>query len=93
MIWDWMKDKKPLSIALKSRKEGELTIVASEELDICYLNPTASFLLDYCDGSMTMEGILDIFKKEYEVDENTLRNDLIDIVRYMQWKRILKLEE
>ena len=93
MIWNWMKDKKPFSIALKSRKEGELKIVSSEELDICYLNPTASFFFDYCDGSMTMGNILDIIKQEYDVDENILKNDLIDIVRYMQWKRILKLEE
>lgn len=60
-------------------------------MEICFLNETAGFILNLCDESHTLENICDELLEEYDVSKEELTDDLVKVIRYMQWKRIIKL--
>ena len=92
MVFDWMKSKVPRASFLKSRMNDEVMIVCADSLIIYYLNATAAFLLNNVDGVSTVDEIKQKFLAKYAVDERELENDLIEVVRDLQWKKILILE-
>lgn len=91
VLWDYLKDKKPYSIAQKNRTDGCFNIVSSANLEICFLNETASDIYQLCDKQHSINEIFDSLLSLYDVSENELMEDLINTIRYMQWKRIIKL--
>ena len=92
MIFEWIKDKVPYSHYVKKRRNDDILIVCSENLMIYYFNSTASFFLDNADGKLTVNEIKEKFLQKYDVDEKELENDLVDMIRDLQWKKILVLE-
>lgn len=92
LIWDWVKDKRPVDISLKKRMEGDVTVIYGKTLEICYLNKVASRILHYSDGKKTLSEVADQLLNIYDVDENILQNDIVELIRDMQWKRLIKLE-
>ncbi|MBQ1734882.1 MAG: PqqD family protein [Lachnospiraceae bacterium] len=90
-IWEHLKLKKPVSVSLKTRKNESLTVVAASSMEICFLNETAGFILNLCDESHTLESICDELLEQYDVSRDELTDDLVKVIRYMQWKRIIKL--
>ncbi|WP_406041564.1 PqqD family protein [Succinimonas sp.] len=93
MIWKWLENKKPVCIALKTRKEGDITVACSSKLEVFYLNITASFLVNMADGRITLSEIAKIMIENFEVSEPDLINDLVEVIRQLQWKRIIKLND
>ncbi len=93
MIWQWLKEKKPCATYLKRREEGRVTVVCGKTLEICYLNRSAGFLLSLCDGKRTLGDIEREMLSAFSVDPAMLQKDLVDIVRDLQWKRLLVVEE
>ncbi|MBQ3681808.1 MAG: PqqD family protein [Succinimonas sp.] len=93
MIWKWLENKKPVCIALKTRKEGDITVACSSKLEVFYLNITASFLVNMADGRITLSEIAKIMLEKFEVSEPDLINDLVEVIRQLQWKRIIKLND
>lgn len=93
MIWQWMKDKKPLPAYLKRREEGNVTIAYGKSLEICYLNRTGGEILSLCDGKRSLGDIERVMLSKFSVEPEVLQNDLVEIVRDLQWKRLLILEE
>ena len=92
LIWDWVKNKRPVDISLKKRIEGDVVVIYGKTLEICYLNKVGSQILQYSDGEKTLSEIADRFLNIYDVDENILQNDIVELIRDMQWKRLVKLE-
>ncbi|MBS5346968.1 MAG: PqqD family protein [Megasphaera micronuciformis] len=92
MIYDWIKDKRVRRKVLKMRENGDLMIVNSNSLDIYYLNATAKLILQLANGQMTVDNIKDSILEEFEIDEDTLREDLLVAIRDLQWKELLVLE-
>lgn len=92
MIYDWIKDKRVRRKVLKMRENGDLMIVSSNSLDIYYLNATAKLILQLANGQMTVDNIKDSILEEFEIDEDTLREDLLVAIRDLQWKELLVLE-
>ena len=45
---------------------------------VLYLSETAQEILSRCDGSKTVAGILSALSADYEVDPDTLRQDVLD---------------
>ena len=90
-IWEYLKSRTPVSVALKTRKNESFTVVEASNLEICYLNETAGFILGLCDKSHTLESICNELMEQYDVSRDDLISDLIDVIRYMQWKMIIKL--
>lgn len=93
MIWEWLESKKPVCIALKTRKEGNITVVCNRDLELFYLNFTASFLVKLADGTLKLSEIANIMLEKFDVNESELLYDLVEVIRQLQWKRIIELNE
>lgn len=91
VIWDWLKYKKPISIALKIRNKNDITIACNSNLEFSYLNATASFMLKECNGLISIDEILSKYIETYDVDEKQLQFDIIELIRLLQWKKLIKL--
>ncbi len=48
--------------------------------------------MEFSDGLNTLDGIAKRLLKIYDVDEQELRSDIVDLIRELQWKRLIKLE-
>ena len=92
IIWDWIKEKKIIDISLKKRKEGNVVVVYGKNLEICYLNKIGGGILYLSADNITIKEISSKLLSKYDVDEKVLHDDLIEIIRDLQWKRIIKLE-
>ncbi len=92
MIFEWIKDKVPVAAYVKKRMNEDILIICAETLSMYYLNATAAFFINSADGNTTVNEIKDKFLQKYDVDEEELEKDLVDMIRDLQWKQILYLE-
>ena len=92
MVFEWLKNKVPVATYIKKRTNGDMLIVCSENLVMYYFNATAAFFLDSVDGKLTVAEIKNKFLKCYDVEERELEKDFIEMIRDLQWKKILVLE-
>ena len=92
MIFAWLKDKVPHCSFVKAKQNDDILIICTDNLAIYYLNATAAFFIKSVDGSSTIEDIKQKFMQKYEVDSSELENDIVNMVRDLQWKQILTLE-
>ncbi|MBO6179186.1 MAG: PqqD family protein [Selenomonadaceae bacterium] len=92
MIFAWLKDKIPHCSFVKKRINDDILIVCSNDLMIYYFNATAAFFIQLADGKTTVDEIKTQFVKNYEVSEEELETDFIDMIRDLQWKGIVTLE-
>ena len=92
MIFDWLENKIPCISLVKKKSNGEILIVCSENLSMYYLNSTAAMFIELADGKSTVGDIKQKFLDRYDVDERELENDFVDMIRDLQWKKILTLE-
>ena len=92
MIFEWIKDKVPVAAYVKKRMNEDILIICAETLSMYYLNATAAFFINSADGNATVNEIKSKFLQKYDVDEEELEKDIIDMIRDLQWKQILYLE-
>lgn len=57
-----------------------------------YLNSTAAFFIELADNKLTVDEIKNKFLERYDVEEKELETDFVDMIRDLQWKKILTLE-
>ncbi|SEH23135.1 PqqD family protein [Selenomonas sp. KH1T6] len=93
MIYSWLKDKKPKGVFLKKRRNENMLIVCSNDLNIFYLNKTATFMLEHSDGRHSVEEIKQEMLDKYDVREHELEDDLVEALRDLQWRSLVVLEE
>lgn len=91
-LFEILKDEVPCRIDLKSRAEGDIAVVMNGDGVLEFLNRSASDLFWLVDGVKTVGELFELLVTEYDVDEEVLKNDLIDVIREMQWRRIIRLE-
>lgn len=92
MIFKWLKNKIPHCSFVKKRMNDDVLIICAENLSIYYLNTTAAFFIELADGKATVNDIKNKFLGRYDVAESELENDFVDMIRDLQWKKILTLE-
>ena len=92
MIFAWLENKIPHCSFVKKRLNGDILIICADNLTIYYLNSTAAFFIELADGKSTVGEIKDKFLARYDVNEQELENDFVDMIRDLQWKKILTLE-
>ena len=92
MIFKWLENKIPRCSFVKRRMNDNVLIICADSLTIYYLNSTAALFIDLADGTTTVGDIKRKFLSRYDVDERELENDLVDMIRDLQWKKILTLE-
>jgi len=61
--------------------EGEVIIISPEDSTQHYLNEVGSMIWDLADGKRSVQDIIDHMKKEYQVDEKELADDVIEFVK------------
>ena len=79
------------NIALKWQKNDDVLIVMSHDKKVFFLNEVAKDFLLLCNGRQFSE-IVDELCEIYDVDKDILTDDLMDIIRDLQYKRILYME-
>lgn len=91
-LFEILKNEVPRRIDLKARREGDIAVVMNGDGVLEFLNRSASDLFGLVDGVRTVGELLELLMVEYDVDEEVLKNDLIDVIREMQWRRIIRLD-
>ena len=79
------------NIALKWQENDEVLIVMSQNQKVFFLNEVAKDFLLLCNGRQFSE-IVEELCKIYEVEKDILTDDLLEIIRDLQYKRILRVE-
>ena len=92
MIFAWLENKIPRLSFVKKRMNEDILIICAEDLIIYYLNSTAALFIELADGKSTVDDIKNKFLARYDVDEQELENDFVEMIRDLQWKKILTLE-
>ncbi len=92
MIFSWLEGKVPRVIFVKKRMNDDVLIICAENLSIYYLNSTAAFFIELADGKATVGDIKKKFLARYAVDERELEKDFVEMIRDLQWKKLLTLE-
>ena len=92
MIFAWLENKIPHVTFVKRRMNDDILIICADSLTIYYLNTTAAMFIELADGKSTVGDIKNKFLARYDVDERELENDFVEMIRDLQWKKILTLE-
>ncbi|NDV25982.1 PqqD family protein [Desulfovibrio sp. JC010] len=94
-MFTYFKDLVPHPIYLKKRydERTSFTTITNLDLEIFFLNETSSFFLNCVDSLKTINSIVDLFVEEYDVSKDVVSNDIIELVRDLQWKKIIVLNE
>ena len=92
MIFAWLKNKVPHVSLVKSKLNDDVLIVCTDDLVMYYLNSTAAFFINLANGKNSIDEIKNKFLERFDVEEKDLENDLVDMIRDLQWKGILTLE-
>lgn len=92
LIFDFVENKIPKLTAVKYRENHEFLMIESANLEIFYLNGTAKDFVLLCNGQNNFSQIKDKLMKIYDVQEDILKNDLIDLIRDLQWKKLMIVE-
>lgn len=92
-IYEMIKEYIPIKNILKEKENGEFLILANKNSDIYYLNDMAKEMYLLINDKANIQDIFDNIKKEYDVDEDELQNDIVDFIRDLQWKNLIKLKE
>ena len=70
--------------------DGETLILNRQDGRLHQLNATASFIWDCCDGNSNLADIVDRLAGAYEVDPNTARKDVEEILSNLRNSSLLE---
>ena len=90
-MYELWRNLVPCKNALKEKENGEFLIVSSARLEIFYLNDSAREVFSLMDGCSSINQIIDRLMTIYDVDRAVLQNDIIDVIRDLQWKNLVSL--
>ena len=91
--YELMKSYIPVKSALKTRPEGDMLIAANKNSEIYYLNGIACEIWDMIDGIKSIDDLSRQILSEYDASTETVEHDMIEFIRDMQWKRLIRLKE
>ena len=92
MIFNWIENKIPHVTFVKKRMNDDVLIICAENLAIYYLNATAAYFIELANGKATVGDIKKKFLARYAVEDSELEKDFVEMIRDLQWKKILTLE-
>lgn len=91
MIYEVMKNLVLISNAVKIRNDGEFLVVMSPTHSVQYFSQVAKDFFIAIDGTKTIDDIKNYLSKEYDVEDDIIISDLIELVRDLQWKNLILL--
>lgn len=89
-IYNRMKDWTPKPAWRKKRNNGDFLLLSSCDLDVHYLNSTAKEIVELI-GGRTIEQICSIMLENYDVEPEVLHNDIVRVIRDLQWKKLIRI--
>jgi len=92
-IYKLMQNLIPVKDYKKALDNNDFLIITTKSLTIFYLNETAKDFYQLIDEKRTIHEITDKLKEVYSVDEKTLINDIINLIRDLQWKNLIFFKE
>lgn len=93
LVYTLIKEYIPIRDTLKEKENGNFFIVANKSSDIYYLNNMAKEIYSLIDNKLSIQEIYEKIKSEYDIDELELKNDIVEFIRDLQWKHLIKLKE
>ena len=91
MIYDMIKSLIPYKSCQKYRCDSEFTLVNNYLNKMVYLNATASDVFLLCNGRNSIEEICKKMLCDYDVSYDIIKNDIVKIIRDLQWNNIIRL--
>lgn len=92
-VYTLIKNYIPIKNTLKEKENGEFLILANKNSDIYYLNNIAKEMYYLINNKNNIQDIFEKIKKEYDVNDDELQNDIVDFIRDLQWKNLVRLKE
>lgn len=93
MIYEIIKNKVVFPTILKTRENLGMLVAMNENSEIYYLNETAKDILLASNGKHSVEEIVDIIMQSYDVEKEILQSDFVSILRDLQWKNLVYMED
>ena len=90
--YNFIRNYVPLRNSVKTREDGEFLIASNKDNEIYYLNGTARDMWESINGFTTVEELCGKILGEYEIDRNTLESDIVNFIRDLQWKKLIRLK-
>lgn len=78
---------------LRYEDDGAIAIAANKDLEMVYFNTVGCRFIQLADGTRSLDDITKIMLDEYEVETPVLEDDLVCLIRDMQWKRVVSLHK
>lgn len=75
----------------KKREDEGFVLVMNDNLEIFIFNNTAQNILSLINGEKTIIQLKNELMEMYDVQETVLIDDLIEITRDLQWKKLIYL--
>lgn len=92
VVKEILSESVPHTKILKSREEGTTLIVVNLHMETFFLNEVAKDFIQLCDGKRRLIEIIENLSEIYEVEKDILTDDLMEIIKDFQYKRILHME-
>lgn len=92
MVYNLLKNACPVKKCVKEVESDDFLIVSAPDLSIYYLNETARLFYELTDGVRSIDEITTEIAAVYEVDRSVLNDDIILLIRDLQWKKLLVLQ-
>ena len=93
MIYEFVSSLIPVKTILKERSDGDFQVLSNRTFEVHYLNCVAKDFFGLVDGKRTVQEIVASLLQEYNVVKDVLEQDILCLVRELQWKKILSLKE
>lgn len=74
----------PTSKILETEVDGEISLYNPTNEQVTILNGTASDVWLLCDGEHTRDEIVSLLASSYEVDEDQIRDEVVDAIEEFQ---------
>ena len=92
MVYELIKNLKPIQNHQKIREEDEFLLVTDKDFNFYVFNPLMKDIYLKMDGKTTIEQIIDEIHSEYDADFETIKKDTIQTIRDLQWKKLIFLK-
>ena len=90
--YNFLRDYVPIHNAVKTREDGEFLVAINRNNELYYLNGMAREMWNILDGIVSIEGLCAKILSEYEVDRENLEVDIVNFIRDLQWRKLIRIK-
>ena len=91
--YELLKSYIPVKSVLKARYNDGMLIASNKNSEIYYLNDMAGEIWKMIDGKFSLEDLSSKILAEYDADSEQVNADMVNLIRSLQWKKLIRLRE